>query len=68
MLFLAWQETFLETVIVNGLKLWVYKSTTLQTATPYKPPPCKTRRVNPCLFTKQILKNLILYQLQLLFL
>jgi hypothetical protein len=33
MLFLAWQETFLETVIVNGLKLWVYKSTTLQTAT-----------------------------------
>jgi hypothetical protein len=45
-----------------------YKSTTLQTATPYKPLPCKTRRVNPCLPTKQIFKNPIPYQLQPFFL
>jgi len=44
------------------------KSTTLQTATPYKPPPYKTRRVNLCLSTKQIFKNPIPYQLQPFFL
>lgn len=39
------------------------KSTTLNPATPYFPPPNKTRRVNPRPLTKQILKKQILYLL-----